>query len=140
MNPKVCQKNQITQSKFFYFLTFNFFRDDPLVSCCLLCYSYLNLIKYKDMKLCNSCKSYWKGRRLNSNEACSLFCLQPEDLSSLPYKELSENNNEKFFAFSTIAGAAVKRYGSLYDMACYKSMSSVQNSLLPPQSDEKFIP
>ncbi|XP_049850065.1 uncharacterized protein LOC126320761 [Schistocerca gregaria] len=95
-------------------------KNDPVMLECFLCHSREDLVKYKDIRQCIKCKHLWKGRRLLEEEACQMFALEPEDLAKLPHKEQTSQSSDApstpLYAFATAAGAAVKKYGSLYNM------------------------
>lgn len=86
---------------------------------CFLCQSKDQLSKYKDLRQCHKCKAYWKGKRLLKQDAQALFLLEVEDLEDLPHKETPTQDGGPpvyLYAFATCAGAALRRYGSLYAM------------------------
>lgn len=85
---------------------------------CFLCQAKEGLTKYKDVRQCLKCKSYWKGKRLLRQDAEALFLLNQQDLENLPHRDTQSTNGPviPLYAFATCAGAAVKRYGSLYHM------------------------
>jgi len=72
------------------------------------------------MRECTACKLYWKGRRLTASDAQSLFVLTDEDLQPLPCKDIDSTVPDvapvRMYAFATAAGAAVRKYGSIYHM------------------------
>lgn len=105
-------------------------KDDPLWNICFLCQSTDQLVKYKDIRQCIKCKAYWKGKRLLEQDAHEMFLLEPEDLTKLPHKETQPPGGGatiNLYAFATCAGAAVKKYGSLYAMV--KSQPAQRDNL-----------
>lgn len=93
-------------------------RADPIWNMCFLCQAKEGLTKYKDVRQCLKCKTYWKGKRLLRQDAEALFLLNQQDLENLPHRDTQSTNGPviPLYAFATCAGAAVKRYGSLYHM------------------------
>jgi hypothetical protein len=86
---------------------------------CFLCQSPEQLVKYKDIRWCIKCKTYWKGKRLLKQDAYDMFLLQDEDLTELPHKETQPPGGGQavnLYAFATCAGAALRKFGSLYAM------------------------
>lgn len=74
---------------------------------------------YKDLRICTQCKTYWKGRRLTDRDALALFSLSLEDIQDLPHKRANHDDSVSsvnLYAFATIAGKAVSKYGSLYNL------------------------
>lgn len=94
-------------------------RNDPIWQICFICQSKDNLTKYKDIRICTKCKSYWKGKRLSAEDAQTYFLLKPEDLAQLPHKDTPSADGTPavpLYAFPTCAGCAVRKFGSLYEM------------------------
>lgn len=112
-------------------------RTDPIWSMCFLCQSKENLVKYKDIRKCSKCKAYWKGKRLLRQDAEALFLLGQADLENLPHRDTQGSGGQMIplYAFATCAGAAVKRYGSLYHMV--KSDPTQREALAQHLSSER---
>jgi hypothetical protein len=115
-------------------------RADPLWNMCFLCQAKDQLTKYKDIRQCLKCKAYWKGKRLLKQDAEALFLLQEEDLKNLPHRDTQSAPGTPtipLYAFATCAGAAVRRYGSLYHMV--KSDPAQREALAQHLSSERIF-
>lgn len=94
-------------------------RNDPIWAICFICKSKDELNKYKDIRMCTKCKLYWKGKRLTPEDAEHYFLLKTDDLAQLPHKEgaaVPSAPPVPLYAFATCAGAAVRKFGALYNM------------------------